>query len=514
MGFWNEYRDAVFQVPPLPPPGSLSTPTSGGGGGSTPVVSSSPAAVGTPKVADRSTKEAFIIGLEDNQLQHYYLAGLISDAEMIALKGQAKLELIKREPRTKADLEAAAALAAKPPEILANEFTNYGQAGPNGQMSAGNFDWGEGQGAGFTPSTAAGASQAKAPGTSPTSAGGGASRTAGSSGGGGSTSAAAPPPEPPPAYNSATDLSNRGAIPSGRSGVALLNGQQYRNPGSPIKGEDNLWYNVGPDGQPSGAGFKSETAANYAKAYVDYGPGMTSRLGNSPTAKGAMQGGYSQQVENPLFNTFSMDQSIAAGAQKGIQGGDILGTMNRAGYQPLDITYGGISEQGGLTPIGNPADPFSSFAGQIAGNTSIGMSSILGNSGHDTLHWLSQMSGAPPSEIAKLKIDTPEKAIQFQQAVDTARQMGTMPNFASLYALNEPAAPGGAYGGSDLKWGSANGGANNTEYDRQLAGFMNYALGSPDLAYLPEPSGMGSTQVGNVAYGSNMLIDPNYYYGG
>lgn len=306
--------------------------------------------------------------------------------------------------------------------------------------------------------------------------------------------------------NSRNDLFLRGATQMG-NGVSLLNGTQYRAQ-SAVQGADGKWYPVGENGQPSGVGFSTQAAANAASPMRNAGPGMTSRLGNSPTAKAAGQGGFTQTIDpsKALFNTIGLDESIAAGATKGKQTGDIIGTMNRKGYQPLDITEGGISEGGGLTPVGNMMDPYSSFTGQLADrNTSIGMSSILGNSGHDTQYWLSQMSGLPPAEIAKLNINTPEKALQFEQAVSTLRQQGLMPNLASLYALNEPAAPGGAYGGSDLKWGSANGGASNTPYDQALAGFKDYALGSPDLQYLPDvmPSGMGSTQVGNVAYANS-----------
>lgn len=301
--------------------------------------------------------------------------------------------------------------------------------------------------------------------------------------------------------DSKNDLYLRGATDLGKATV--LNGQQYRMaPGSvATQGADGKWYIPG-----SPTPFTSEAAAKAAMPLVNVGAGLTSRMGNSPTAKAAAGGGFGRTVENPLFNTIGLDQSIAAGATKGNQVGDILGTISNNTKMPLDITLGGISEGGGLTPVGNPADPYASFTGQIPGDVSVGMSSILGNSGVNTQYWLSQMSGLPPAEIAKLNINTPEKALQFQQAVETLRAQGMMPNFASLYALNEPAATGGAYGGSDLKWGSANGGANNTPYDQALSGFANYALGSPDLTYLPDPTGYGSTQVGNVAY-ANSRVD-------
>lgn len=506
MGFWNEYRESVFDVPPLGAPGSASTPSSGGGGGGNPTTSGAPTVGATPKVADRSVKEAFIIGLEPNDLQHYWLAGLISDQEVAALKGQATLESLKNMTRTAADLKAAGDLSSNPPSVITNEFTNYGASGRPGAMGDSNFNWApapgqEGQpnaAGGFTPSTAPGGSRAVAPGAVPNTASGGSSRPA-SGGGGGSAPAAAPSVPavpPPPAANTPADFAQRGGmVVPGQSGRILLNGQQNINfNAAPQQGPDGLWYN-----SPNTPGFKSETAARMAQTYSNAGPALTSRLGNSPTAKASQNGGFAKTFApgESNFNTVGLDESIAAGATKGSQPGDILGTISNNSGRFLDITQGGISEGGGLTPVGNNE----SFTGQIPGGPSVGMSSILGNGGVNTQYWLSQMSGLPPSEAAKLNINTPEKALQFQQAVETSRANGTLPNFASLYALNEPSGYQGAAGGPELKWGSANGGASNTPYDQAFNPWVENALGSPDLTYFPDvtvaPGQSGGQQPNN-----------------
>lgn len=484
---------------PVPPPSQFvsgSTPTSGG-------ASPTPAAGSTPKPNDRTEREKAILQLSESQLQVALKQGLVDAAELDRIKGAGYSVRLAQDPWGSAENKIAAGPAISLP--ARTSFTNTLPSGPEGQLGgAAAFNWAPAAG---TTSQVPPAVTNSNPATTGTSAGGGA--TARSGGGGGSSAGAAPPPPAPPVPNSALDLQSRGAIPSGRSGIALLNGQQYRSPGSPVQVGEGQWQNVDAQGNPTGAIFKSETAANMAKQYVNYGPGMTSRFGNSPTAQAAQQGGFTQTLDKPLFDTYSLDQSIAAGAQKGIQGGDILGTISNNSGMPLDITYGGISQGGGLTPVGNPMDPFSSFTGQVPG-ASVGMSSILGNSGHDTMYWLSQMSGLPPSEVAKLGINSPEKALQFQQAVETARAQGRPVDFAPLYTQSEGA--GGLYGG--IRGGGIFSNSSTTPFDQSLAGFKDWSLGSPDLTYLPDPSGYGSTQIGNVAYGSNMLIDPNYYYGG
>lgn len=290
------------------------------------------------------------------------------------------------------------------------------------------------------------------------------------------------------------DLYLRGGTDLGKAVVS--NGQQYRASGiEPVQQADGKWYIPGQQ-----TPFSSESSARAAMPLVNTGAAVTSRLGNSPTAKAAGQGGFTNRInpDRSLFPLISMDQSIAAGATKGNQVGDILGTSVREGYQPLDITLGGISEGGGLTPVGNPEDPYSSFTGQLPGDVSIGQSSILGNSGYNTLYWLQQSTGIPESTLAAMKLTAPQ-ALQLEQAAATLRQQGLMPDLASLKARNEPSGYEGAAGGSQLKWGSANGGSSNTPYDQALGAFLDYAdVKTPDLTYLPDPSGYGSTQVGNV----------------
>lgn len=553
MGFWNEYRESVFDVPPLPPP-SGATKVPGGAG-------ASPVASGTPKPEARSQREAGIHAMSNNQLQVALAKHEITEEEIAAVWGPNKIIEVKNDPLSAANIAAInsaspstnlpAAPTAIPPTatpIPLAEAASQITSGATATRDDGSFPFppptDAATGATSTAtamnptgavSAAGGSSSTVGPGGrtldqvrgtqyvndeerawylsltggKPSSSASGTAKTSspssgsgGASGGGGIAT-----PEPAVVPNSAQDFQNRGALGlKNNGGTLLLNGQQYRNNTTPIQNPaDKLWYNTGPDGQPQGAGFKSETAANLAQEYTSAGTAVTSKLGNSPLAKGAAQGGFSRTFapEESNFRTIGMDQQIAAGATAGNQRGDILGTISNNTKTPLDITLGGISEGGGITPVGNNE----SFTGQIPGGPSIGMSSILGNNGVNTQYWLSQMSGLPPSEIAKLKINTPEKALQFQQGVETARATGMMPNFASLYATNEPA------GHPNLSWGEANGGDSNTPYDQALAGFKNTYLDSPDLTYLPDvvPSGAGSTQIGNVAYGSNMFEDPNYY---
>lgn len=490
MGFWNEYRDSVFDVPPLPTPG---------GGGGTPKPGTTPSAGtpvpgATPKVADRSTKEGFIIGLEDNQLQHFYLAGLISDAEMIALKGQAKLENIKAQPVTVADAAEAAKLRANPPSVITNEFSNYGASGPAGQMSAGNFNFAPPPGeinqpnvaGGFTPSSAPGASRSGTAGSSPSSGAGG------SSGGGsrGSASPSAQAPATPPNPFSAESLLGAGAKPFQGGNTLLKDGQQYRNLNNPPvqNPADKLWYNTDAQGNPTGQGFKSQTTARLAQEYTNAGAGVTSRLGNSPTAKAAAQGGYSSVVnpEQSPFPLLGLDEIIGAGATKGIQTGDIATTLNRPGYQPMDVTYGGVPQGGGLTLV-NPADTRleNGFTGVLPGNVSIGMSSL--NNAGQGLEALRMTLGLPPSEMGRFANMSPQQLMLVDQAYQTMKQNGGAPNFAKLYAENEPRSPTAPQGYPDLKWGSANGGASNTPYDQALQSFLKYADPStPDLTFLPD----------------------------
>lgn len=510
-------------------------------GGST----SKPGVSGTPTPEQRTERQAGIHSLSTNRLQVALAKGEITEQEIIEVFGPNKLVEVKNDPLTPANIAAInspnpsvslppAPVAPPPPEPRAaaayNQLTRgfdgpsptsavaaYNQLtqGFDNPVTGGSNEVGPGgrtlsqvKGTDYVNDaerawylSKTGASAPKASSSSTARSSGGSS----GSGGGGSSAAAspaspvAPPPPPPPPVNplSAQGLLERGGIPV--NGRISLNGQQYLNTATQKQGPDGLWYNVGQDGQPIGAGFKTQTAARLAETYQNGGASITSRLGNSPAAKASAQGGYNKIFApgESNFNTLSLDQLAAAGGTKGTQVGDIAGTISNGGKNFYDITYGGIPEGGGLTTVGNAASPLESFTGQVPGNTAIGMSSILGNSGHDTQYWLQQMSGLTPSELAKLNIDTPEKALQFQQVIETARAQGRPYDFGPLYANNE----------ANI---ASTSNRSNTPYDRELNAFKGQ-LG-PDLTYFPDANPVqngATTQINGTAYGPEAFYDPN-----
>jgi len=190
-------------------------------------------------------------------------------------------------------------------------------------------------------------------------------QTGGAAGGGGASGGSGGGSTPKPvAPNSRADLLNRGAL-SGPGGAFVLQGQQYRRLNEVVQGEDGQWYIVDPNGQVVGGPYPNQTQANAANVYTQMGPAI---LGSSQAANIAGRGGLYDPLQNPVFNTASLDQIISAGAQKGAQPGELLGTTNVFG-DPLDLTLGAIPDYGGMQLL-----PDGTFTGQT-GDMSVGWGS-------------------------------------------------------------------------------------------------------------------------------------------
>ena len=448
----------------------------------TPASKATPTA--TPLAGSLNTDTELMIGLKSGQITYEQVAERYGTAKADQLMAKVPS---KSQQATIDRIKAEIAQGAAPQQTISPSTNDGAPVGTDWEAVAQAYDTGSPM-ANFGSVSNAGTSSA-----GQTAASGGGSRYTGGSSAGTTTaravqaakaSTAQAEAPPAPGMNTALDLQARGAIPVGR-GIAVLNGQQYMKlPQEAMQASDNLWYLVDPNNPtaPLGKGYRTQAEANANAVYTPVGVAVTAdNPANSPLARAASRGGNVPRVENPLFATNTMDEMIAAGAQRGTQPGDIATTVRPFGGRnaPLEVTEGGIPEYGGLQPVEDAMGNFQSYTGQVPGNVSVGASSpVTGNMSQD-LYWLQQAMQIPindRSTMNKLANLSPEQMRQMHEQVADMRAAGTYQDPTQIAFRSEPSL-------SPLLDWTTN--PSDTEYDRYVDTLFDQ-YNDPNLEFLPE----------------------------
>lgn len=417
----------------------------GGGGTGTPTVS------GTPKPADRTSRQAVIRAMTNTQLQVALRMNLVSAEEVTQVFGPNKIAELTIDPWGSSENQLLNQWSTTPPEIPAVPTATPTPATPlptgaiagtiAGQLASGQ-----------QPDLSALTPPAPQPGygANPASAytaigGQKIGSGAGSSGGSGGSAPAAPKLPPPPVRDSAADLRNRGALQFG--GATVLDGQQYRSLGTPDPSQlrpgeqfSDRWpdFMAGPDGNP-GVLFKGtwyplppgsqedSTAATQLLAQLrgplqNLGPAVTTNS-SAMLGRAALQGPARPRISagSGMDSAVSLDQLLQSTYAKGPQTGDFLGSA-QTDYGPVDIARGAIPDYGGMRGVDDSTGDATGYTGRIGTpNSEIGIGT--GAINQVGTHYGTQLQSvlAPYLSQAQINKIDPAKYDQIMLAVNALR---------------------------------------------------------------------------------------------